>query len=619
MPKVSKIDVIAVLSILIGGGLYFIIPNRERGPDIIQAYHKSQFFNYAPFIESSVEKTKSDAKVDLDKVIGGIVPHHIPTTIPLLAEFYTKLKNTRQVKTFIILGPDHVDRGRGDITVSKADFVMPFGTLKPNLDVIERLEKSGFVAHDETPFDREHSIDSQLLLISELFPEARIVPLIFRSSITNETAKAFGQVLAAAADDETFIVSSVDFSHYLSEKQARPIDYLSLNVLGAMNSESTALLEADSTQALAAFMAFLEAKGANHHIDLRVFNTGDFSSNSDYTTGYVTGFWGIKRNPSGALNSSANEITLLFAGDVMLSRAIGDIMQKKNDWRYPFLKISDVLKSADLVFGNLEGPISRRGARLGSEYSFRADPRAIEGLWYAGFDIVSVANNHIWDYGREAYEDTLDILRSVNINYVGGGMDYGEAHQPLIKEIKGTKIAFLGYSDLVPLGITLKESRPAVAFLDINQVISDITKVKGLADFVAVSFHWGNEYETKHTKSQEKIARAAIDAGANLVIGHHPHVVQEVEEYSGGYIAYSLGNFVFDQNFSEDTRSGLLLKVILRNKKIAELKQQRVKFTPSFQPFLDGSNREELRLQNSCRAGHKPSEKGCIAIGPQEW
>ena len=151
--------------------------------------------------------------------------------------------------------------------------------------MIEKLENSGFVVHDETSFDREHSIDSQLLLISKLFPEARVVPLIFRSNVNNKTAKAFGKVLADLADDNTFIVGSVDFSHYLSEAQARPLDYLSANVLDAVTSQFGGLVEADSTQALVALMSFLEKRGVEHSTNLQTFNTSDFSANRDFTTG----------------------------------------------------------------------------------------------------------------------------------------------------------------------------------------------------------------------------------------------------------------------------------------------------------------------------------------------
>jgi len=585
MRRIPKIYIAAALLVSVSVGLYFILPYRKGSPEIAQAYHQSQFFKYSEFIESSVRDANSDAKIDLNKIMGGIVPHHIPTTIPLLAEFYTKLKNARHVKTFVILAPDHVDAGRGNISVSKADFVMPFGTLRPNLAMIEQLESSGFILQDEAPFDREHSIDSQLLLISKLFPDAQIVPLIFRSSITNEEARAFGKVLASVVDEDTFIVSSVDFSHYLSERQARPIDYLSANVLGAIDSKSTDLVQADSEQALMAFMSFLETKGANHHVDLQVLNTRDFNSNNDYTTGYVTGFWGIKYGASSQLNNN-EPITLLFVGDIMLSRLIGDIMTKKNDWRYPFLETADFLKNADITFGNLEGPISSRGTKVGSIYSFRSDPRAIEGLLYAGFDVLSIANNHIWDYGADAVRDTLTLLKDAGIGVIGGGIDYQEAHKPLIKEVKGIKIAFLGYTDLISRSLGLKTAKPAIAFLDIDQAISDVKEVRKVADLVVVSLHWGSEYETTQNPNQEKVAKALIDAGANFIIGHHPHVVQPVEEYGGGYIAYSLGNFVFDQNFSQETRTGLILKVTLTNKEISQPQQYQIGFTSSYQPIL---------------------------------
>jgi poly-gamma-glutamate synthesis protein (capsule biosynthesis protein) len=587
--KISRIPIFFVLLLIASVGVYLIFSNRPKAPEIVRAYHQSQFPQYAALIDSSVERAKSGGKVDLDNVMGGVVSHHVPTTIPTLADFYIRLRNTRSVKTFVILGPDHTDASMGDINVSKADFVMPFGTLKPDLNLIAKLEKSGYAVNDEKPFDQEHSVGSQMLLISKLFPDARIVPIILRSSLTNETAKAFGRVLAQSVDENTFIVASVDFSHYLSERQARPIDYLSANVLGALNLNSTNLIEADSVQSLTTLMSYLDAKGASQYADLQIRNTGDYNDDKDYTTGYVFGFWGIKNNASSGqinLNSDSKEISLLFVGDIMLSRSIGSIMAKKSDWRYPFLEIKDFLKNADVVFGNLEGPISARGAKMGSMYSFRSDPRVIGGLLYAGFEVLSVANNHIWDYGPEAFKDTLDILKNNGISYIGGGYDYAEANTPAMKEVKGNRIAFLGYTNLLPVSLGAKSSKPAVALPDINQLTRDIEEAKKSADIIVVSFHWGDEYATKHNKGQETLAHAAIDAGAQLVIGHHPHVVQDIEEYKGGYIAYSLGNFVFDQNFSTDTKTGLVLKITLKDKKVSQVEKYRIGFTTSYQPFV---------------------------------
>lgn len=281
-----------------------------------------------------------------------------------------------------------------------------------------------------------------------------------------------------------------------------------------------------------------------------------------------------------------SEQVLIFVGDIMLSRNIGSLMLKKSDWKFPFLKIADFLKEADLLIGNLEGPISSGGVRSGSIYSFRADPRAVDGLLYAGFDVLSVANNHIWDYGRAACEDTLDILEDSGIGVIGGGRNYEEAHAPLIKEINEIKIAFLGYTNLLSRNLTTEGAKPAIAYLEKERMVLDIGKAKEAADFVAVFLHWGDEYQTRHNKQQEELAHAAVGAGAKLVVGHHPHVVQDTEEYNGGYIAYSLGNFVFDQNFSEGTRKGMVLKVVLRGKEISRVEPITIRFNLQFQPYI---------------------------------
>ena len=137
-------------------------------------------------------------------------------------------------------------------------------------------------------------------------------------------------------------------------------------------------------------------------------------------------------------------ITIILVGDIMLDRGVEYMVHKEGggDFRFPFLKIAEELQKADIIFGNLEGPISDKGTKVGSIYSFRAEPEVIEGLTFAGFDILSVANNHAFDYGREALEDTLKRLNEAGINYIGAGMNEKEAFSPIIKETNGTKIAF---------------------------------------------------------------------------------------------------------------------------------------------------------------------------------
>lgn len=284
--------------------------------------------------------------------------------------------------------------------------------------------------------------------------------------------------------------------------------------------------------------------------------------------------------------SDTNEATMVFVGDIMLSRGIGKIMAEQNNWLYPFEHVRTYLQKADLVFGNLEGPISGRGRNQGSIYSFNADPSTVSGLVDSHVSVLSVANNHIFDYGSDAFLDTLAILRLSGIDAVGGGINFEDAHRPLVRDVKGIKVAFLGYTNLLPRSLGEKNSIPATSYLDEEIMKHDIETAKTLADIVVVSFHWGDEYHTKHNDFQERVAHEAINAGASLVVGHHPHVVQEVEEYRGGYIAYSLGNFIFDQNFSEDTSKGLLLEIKMNNKKISGIKTMGVSFNSSFQPSI---------------------------------
>lgn len=604
MSRIVALGLSVALAVTAVGAFSLLRPRADRAPSPTEQQpagspiqktdhrHRDQFSQYAELIAQALRETPAAEDPIAGEVVGGVVPHHIPTTISLLADFYRKLRGRREVRTFVVLGPDHVDRARDEIVASQAGFATAFGTLEPDLALIGKLQRRGLVAIDEEPFDREHSIGAQLPFIAKVFPTAKIVPLLFRSSSANARAAEVGRALAALSDDGVVLVASVDFSHYRSAAQSRLADELSARVLENLAPAALGLVEADSPQSLAALLAFARQKGAVPH-KIERFNTADFAANRDFTTGYLTGFFATA--PPAAAEKSPDtqkdqDVSLVFVGDIMLSRNIGKIMQERSDWTHHFRQVAPLLREADLTFGNLEGPISARGENMGSRYSFRADPRSGEGLTYAGFDVLSIANNHVWDYGSEAFADTLRILKESGIGPVGGGANYPEAHAPLIKEVRETRIAFLAYTNLIPRSRTSRDARPAVAFLDIDTVTADVRNAKREADIVAVSFHWGEEYKTKRNAEQERIAKAAIDEGASLVIGHHPHVVQELERYREGYIAYSLGNFVFDQNFSPDTGTGMVLKVLLRNKKIARAEPLTVRFTKTFQPFLEPAN-----------------------------
>jgi len=283
--------------------------------------------------------------------------------------------------------------------------------------------------------------------------------------------------------------------------------------------------------------------------------------------------------------AAPHQRTLIFAGDVMLSRGVGRKMYAKGDWGYPFRQVSGVLHAADLAYCNLECPISDQGRNLHHLYSFRADPRAVDGLKSAGFTIVSEANNHAYDWGPPALLDTLGRLHAVGIRTVGAGENTLEAHHPTVVDLGGVRVAFLAYVNIDPQDAAAGAHHPGVAWLDVEQVTADIRFARYLADLVVVCPHWGVEYATAPTRRQEELARKMIDAGADLIVGSHPHVVQPLVQYHGRWVAYSLGNFIFDQQ-DPATHRGLMLKVTVRDKKIAEVTKVPIEINADCQALL---------------------------------
>ncbi len=290
--------------------------------------------------------------------------------------------------------------------------------------------------------------------------------------------------------------------------------------------------------------------------------------------------------------------TLLFVGDVMLSRAVGRRMKALDDWNYPFEKIAPTLHSADLAFCNLECPVSDTGREQGHLYSFRADPRALAGLNFAGFRVVNTANNHMFDWGRPALVDTLERLRAAGIRPVGAGVNDLEAHYPVIVNVDGTRIAFLAYVGVAPKEAAAGVDHPGVAWLEPGRALADIRFARSLADIVIVCLHWGVEYAPEPGRRQVELAHRFIDAGADLIVGGHPHVVQPLEFYRGHAIAYSLGNFVFDQN-DAPTHHGLMLEATMEGKHIARVRFQPITIDRTYQAVLTSESLPARGARNS--------------------
>jgi len=268
----------------------------------------------------------------------------------------------------------------------------------------------------------------------------------------------------------------------------------------------------------------------------------------------------LEHRDSLALVASQDSVILLFGGDCLLTdhylASVGDDVS----WAF---RDFDILRRADIAMVNLECPVTMRGTRMPKPFNFRMQPRHLSALRFAGIDIVNIANNHIFDYDRVGLFDTISYLDSAGIMHVGAGRESAEAHRPVIIESKKRRVAFLGYyggGEAPAAGRRM----PGVARRELSLIKRDVERVRSVehADYVVINLHWGNEKAAIPDPWQQELARGIINAGANAVIGHHPHVLQGVEEYGGGVIAYSLGNFIFGGN-SRSSYNTALFEIVL--------------------------------------------------------
>jgi hypothetical protein len=238
-------------------------------------------------------------------------------------------------------------------------------------------------------------------------------------------------------------------------------------------------------------------------------------------------------------------ITLSAVGDLALHAQYDEMIAEQAP-DYFFSEVAPILKRSDVSFGNLESVLSTIGSPNPSKrLCLRGNPAFASALSRAGFTVLSLANNHSFDFGTAAFEDMCSLLEKCRIQRVGGGKDLAEARKPLLVERKGIKLLFLAYSTADANGFNeAGNDRPGVAILDEKIVSEDLALHKGKADCVVVSLHWGQEFTHYPTPEQVQIARRIIDSGANIVLGHHSHVLQGIERYKEGIIVYNLGSLM---------------------------------------------------------------------------
>ena len=305
--------------------------------------------------------------------------------------------------------------------------------------------------------------------------------------------------------------------------------------------------------------------------------------------------------PPAALPPVPAQVSLALVGDILLDSWVGtEILKQGVD--YPWAKVKPILSTADLAIGNLESAVGIGGSPLkGKSFTFRAKPETLQGVANAGIDVVSLANNHVLDYGTTALEETLVNLDQYGIARTGAGRNIYEALTPAVKEVNGLKIGVLSFSRVVPYGwwVAGHEQSGVASGWDEKTLLNTIKQWDGQVDLLLVAIHWGEELADYPAGDQVKLARTMIDSGADIILGHHSHCLQGIEVYRDKPILYSMGNFVFTSS-SLKARTGAIALVTMDKKGIKGLQMIPTRLERGQPQVLKGQSKsaELVRLLN---------------------
>jgi len=314
---------------------------------------------------------------------------------------------------------------------------------------------------------------------------------------------------------------------------------------------------------------------------------------------------------SGCATSSKKNIssvTVSAVGDIFMGGTSAPIMANMG-YDYPFETTKPLYLDSDIVIGNLEGPLTSQGNPVLDKYYVYRTPinKVAPALAQAGFDIVTLANNHSLDYGITGLRDTIISLEKHHIAHIGAGRTLKEARKAHVFERNGLKIGFLGYPLTFPEEYWANEKQGGTSFAREEFMREDLQILRKKVDCIVVSFHWGRELQTELRPYQTRMGRMAIDEGADVVIGHHPHIMQGIERYKNGVLLYSLGNYVFG-SYSNKVQFGGIAKIILDQKGFKQLEVSlidinnfRQQFQPKLlqEPLLSQSLTEIIQLSNA--------------------
>ncbi len=476
-------------------------------------------------------------------ISGFVVPHH-NIVADRRAKLFTEIASSiAQPKTIILLSPNHYEQGTAAIQTTSQKWSTAEGDIAPDTEFIDILKKQKLVSLEPNSFNNEHGIRLILGDIRKNFPQSTIVPLIFKKSTSREQTTHLADVLEQQCP-RCLVIASVDFSHYQPAPLAAMHDEGTIDALNTRDEKylyDTA--EVDSPAALVFLAHWATIHDTPHFTLADHTNSGVLVHDLDGpTTTHVFGYYTTGESPS-----PKPSVSFAIAPDAMFGRWIAHTYAKKGfesifaDWG------ERSFWGSDARILNLEGVISDLPINDNIQtdnLTFRFSPTILKALQFLHLNAVSSANNHSANGGTHDLAYTRELLTKNTITTIGGPSTKDTARVGIFPGRGGMR--------LVVIGAHAVYEKP-----DITKQIQEYKKDP--LTRVIIFPHWGTEYAAHHNGNQEALAHSWIDAGADAVIGAHPHVIQDMESYKGKPILYSLGNFVFDQAFSQQTQEGLFV------------------------------------------------------------
>lgn len=487
-----------------------------------------------------------------------IVPH-FNTFADKRAELLKNLESKYQSKTTVVVSVNHFNSGSSSIITAEKEWKFEGGNVKSDANLTAKLASSSIATSDESAFANEHGIAN--IVPDIITSKAGILPIIIKDTTPRSEIDKLADWLNSNCQD-CLMIASVDFSHYCPRALAKVHDSYSIQALANLDKDKTWIAETDSPQVLYLAESIAEKNQAkNFHLFYNA-NSGDASGNDDAeVTSVVLGYYSNTplsdsekiEPPKGAPSGPSS--SFVIAGDAMFDRNVWhnykDIGLKKIFDNFG----TRVFRGSDLALLNLEGPISatpidddwKSGSMV---FNFPLETPLI--LKYLNVGAVSLANNHTANAGATGLANTRKVLGDAGIKSFGQPEGFSDVSVLQIDgEIPVTIIGIMALSDF-----------------DHNTMNSKIKEEKSAGRTVIIFPHWGEEYKASHVASQKSLAKEWVAAGADAIIGSHPHVTEDFEIIDGKPVVYSLGNFVFDQFFSQETQEGLIVAGIITKDKI---------------------------------------------------